>query len=207
MFAARRPVAAVLSVASTVLVGGAAWGLVSAQADSTTPSAPAAESPAAAADGAGTSAKVPGAAAATPVPAAPTGTATKPPTAVPAPRPVPPKPVPAKATVPTTVTIQAVTPTVSESQFYRAVFRGVLTATSTKKGLPQQRVVLMRRPLGASGWTRVVTAVSSAPDGKLLVAIEQQEVKADYKFVFDGQTSYRAATSAVVTVKRAADAP
>jgi hypothetical protein len=200
MFAVRRPVAAVLSVASTVLVGGAAWGLVSAQADAS-PSAPAGTVAPAAAEVTGGEAAVPGIAAR--VAASATATTPEPATTTPAPRPVPPRALPPKATVPTTVTIQAVTPTVSEGQLYRAIFRGVLTATSTKKGLPQQRVVLMRRPLGASGWTRVVTAVSSAPDGKLLVAIEQQEAKADYKFVFDGQTSYRASTSGIVTIKRA----
>ena len=201
MSGVRRPVAAVLSVASTVLVGGVAWGLVSAQADETSPSAPVSGSSASATGSAvtGASAAVPGAA--TRVTTAATATTTKPATTTPAPRPVPPRVLPPKATVPTTVTIQAVTPTVSEGQLYRAVFRGVLTATSTKKGIPQQRVVLMRRPQGATGWTRVVTAVSSAPDGKLLVAIEQQELKGDYKFVFDSQTSYKASASGIVTVK------
>jgi hypothetical protein len=196
----RRPVAAVLSLASTVLVGGVAWGLVSAHADdATTPAAPVGASAPAPTT---TDAPAPAASDA-PVPAAATSTtSTKPAPKPPAPRPAPPKPAPAKTTVPTTVTLQAVSTNVGESQMYRAIFRGSLVATPTKKGVPAQRVVLMRRPAGATGWTRVLTAVSSAPDGKLLIALEQTEAKASYRFVFDGQAPYKASASAIVTVTR-----
>jgi hypothetical protein len=190
----RRPVAAVLSLASTVLVGGVAWGLVSAHADGATPDAPvAADTPAATTAG-------PALSSAAPVPAVATATTTTPKPV--APRAVPPKPAPAKLTVPTTVTIQAISTTAGEAQAYRAIFRGVLTATPKKQALTQQPVVLMVRVKGASAWTRAVTAVSSAPDGRLLVAVTQEAPSAQYRFVFDAKAPYKASSSAVVTVKR-----
>ncbi len=199
----RRPVAAVLSLASTVLVGGVAWGLA-AKADDTTASVQGAAATTAAAE-------LPPAAAPAARTAAPAGQAVRAPRAASgrsaaaaavAPVPRPGTPAAAKLTVPTTVTIQAISKTVSEAQMYRAIFRGVLTATPKKQALPQQSVVLMVRVKGASAWTRAVTAVSSAPDGKLLVAVSQSAASADYRFVFDAKAPYKASSSGIVTVTR-----
>ncbi len=197
----RRPVAAVLSLASTVLVGGVAWGLA-AKADDTTASVQGAAATTAAAE-------LPPAAAPAARTAVPATRAARAPKAAPgksaaaaAVTPVPGTPAAAKLTVPTTVTIQAISKTVSEAQMYRAIFRGVLTATPKKQALPQQSVVLMVRVKGASAWTRAVTAVSSAPDGKLLVAVSQSAASADYRFVFDAKAPYKASSSGIVTVTR-----
>jgi hypothetical protein len=199
----RRPVAAVLSAVSTLLVGGVAWGLVSAHADDATAASPAATSTPAAATPSAAPLSASGAVPRPATTAARTTTAatTTAGTTAP-PRPVPPKPAAAKFTVPTTVTIQAISKTVGDAQAYRAIFRGVLTATPKKQALTHQSVVLMVRVKGASAWTRAVTAVSSAPDGKLLVAVTQEATSADYKFVFDAKAPYKASSSAIVTVKR-----
>jgi hypothetical protein len=198
----RRPVAAVLSLAATVLVGGVAGGLA-ANADD----APASVQLTSGTTGA---AALPPAAAPVPRPAAQAAPAPKAApvrsaaaaAVSPVPVPRPGTPAATKLTVPTTVTIQAINKTVGEAQMYRAVFRGVLTATPKKQALPQQSVVLMVRVKGASAWTRAVTAVSSAPDGKLLVAVTQSAPSADYKFVFDAKAPYKASSSGIVTVKR-----
>jgi pyruvate/2-oxoglutarate dehydrogenase complex dihydrolipoamide acyltransferase (E2) component len=200
-------VATVLSVVSTLLVGGVAWGLVSAQADDAPLPAPSAPSlPASTATATATATAPLPASAAQPRTAAPAATSVAAATATTTAVPVPPRPATpagAKATIPTGVTIQAINTTAGEAQQYRAVFRGVLTATPKKKqALTQQPVVLMVRVKGASAWTRAVTAVSSAPDGKLLVAVEQDAPVASYKFVFDADAPYKSSSSAVVTVKR-----
>ena len=158
----RRPLATVLSVASTLVVGSVAVGLAPAGAV-----------------------------------IAPVGSSTAPRTVAQ----VTPKPVKPKVTTPTKVTIQAISKTTSAAQSYRAIFRGVLL-DSKKQALVQRQVVLMVHVKGAKAWTRAVTAVSSAPDGKLLVAVEQDAPSADYKFVFDADAPYKSSSSAVVTVKR-----
>jgi hypothetical protein len=159
----RRPLATVLSVASTLVVGSVAVGLAPAGAV-----------------------------------IAPVGSSTAPRTVAQ----VTPKPVKPKVTTPTKVTIQAISKTTSQAQSYRAIFRGVLVNAKTKEALVQRQVVLMVHVRGSKAWTRAVTAVSSAPDGKLLVAVEQDAPSADYKFVFDADAPLKASSSAVVTVKR-----
>ncbi len=159
----RRPLAMVLSVASTLVVGSVAVGLAPAGAV-----------------------------------IAPVGSSTAPRTVAQ----VTPKPVKPKVTTPTKVTIQAISKTTSQAQSYRAIFRGVLVNAKTKEALVQRQVVLMVHVKGSKAWTRAVTAVSSAPDGKLLVAVEQDAPSADYKFVFDADAPLKASSSAVVTVKR-----
>jgi hypothetical protein len=111
-----------------------------------------------------------------------------------------PRPKPVVKT-PTTVTIQAVSKSTIGAANDLAVFRGVLLAPR-KQALTQQKVVLLTKVKGARAWTRTVTAVSSAPDGKLLVAVSQDAPFADYKFVFDGQGTYKASTSTIVRVTR-----
>ncbi len=162
----RRPLATVLSVASTLVVGSVAVGLAPAGAV-----------------------------------VAPVGSPTAPRKAAQAaPKPV--KPVKPKLTTTTKVTIQAISKTTSKEQSYRAIFRGVLLNAKTKDALVQRQVVLMVHVKGSKAWTRAVTAVSSAPDGKLLVAVEQDAPVASYKFVFDADAPYKSSSSAVVTVKR-----
>ncbi len=161
----RRPLATVLSVASTLVVGSVAVGLAPAGAV-----------------------------------VAPVGASTAPSSSKAAQ--AAPKPVKPKLTTATKVTIQAISKTTSKDQSYRAIFRGVLTNAKTKDALVQRQVVLMVHVKGSKAWTRAVTAVSSAPDGKLLVAVEQDAPSADYKFVFDADAPLKASSSAVVTVKR-----
>lgn len=102
----------------------------------------------------------------------------------------------------TQLTMTAVSTTVTQAQFYRAVLRGTLIDTRTKKPISDQKVTLYRRVAGSTVWTPLVWDRSDLRTGRILLAVEQTDAQADYKMVFAGRSPYAASSSPVITIKR-----
>lgn len=106
------------------------------------------------------------------------------------------------ATVPTRLTMTALKSTVTQAQYYRAIFRGSLIDAKSKKPITGQKVTLYRRDAANKPWVQVLWDTSDVRTGSIFLAVEQTTPSSQYKLTFTGKSPYLASSSAIITIKR-----